>query len=103
MTIIEPNKHKKRINFFLILILLLLLLGAFLNIYLYNYIVNLRHTITSFEKKMHELEVANADFKNDLYKIRDNSNLMHLIDKFKLVKENKPEYLENPWAVASHY
>lgn len=103
MTIIEPNKNKIRINFLLISVIILLILGVFLNVYLYNYIVNLRHTIVGFEKRLNELEVVNADFKNNLYKIQNTDNLTYLIEKFNLVKENKPEYLENSWVVASHY
>jgi len=86
-----------------VLIALVLIFGVFLNIYFYNHIVSLRHMLVSSQKNLQKLEVANADLKNDLYKILDADSLTSLASNFGLIKENKPEYLENSWAVASHY
>lgn len=85
------------------LIVLMLVFGILLNIYFYNSIVGLRHTLDTSLKTLQKLEVSNADLKNELYKALDTNNLTTLVERFGLVKENKPDYLENPWVVASHY
>jgi len=103
MTIIEPNKNVLRINFVVPALILALIFGILLNIYLYNSIVSLRHVINESLTALENLEVSNADLKNDLYKTLEAKNLISLVGSFGLVKENKPDYLENPWVVASHY
>lgn len=68
---------------------------AFSNIYIYNKNVILKQSISEGSKNIQELQVANAEAKNKLYKMTDLSNLNDIIKSNKLVKDTKPEYFEN--------
>lgn len=94
MTIIEPNKNNYYAAEFLYLGVLLLLL-AVLNIYFYNLNVNLKFQIGLQEKAVRELEVANADLRNELYAALDSKNLSELAKSQNLISEKNPDYLEN--------
>jgi hypothetical protein len=94
MTIIEPRKNTYYANEFLY-IGLLLLASAMVCIYLYNINVNLKFQFSLQEKAFQELEVKNADLRNELYRVLDFNNLSALIQKENLVSERNPDYLEN--------
>ena len=68
---------------------------AFSNIYIYNQNVGLKQFISAGSKDLQELQVANAEYKNKLYKMTDLSNLNEIIKSNNLVKDKKPEYFEN--------
>ena len=70
-------------------------------IYIYNRNVALRYSLNALEIQLQKLQVANADFKNDLYKTLDSKNLQGLAAKLSLVRETKPRYLESNSVVAS--
>ncbi len=95
MTIIEPNKAKYSYSptVFMGLFLSVFLTGAY--IYFYSEGVSLRHSISEGSKNLQELQVANAELKNQLYQITDLSNLNSVIESKKLVKDKRPEYIES--------
>ena len=94
MTIIEPYKNKYYANEFLYIAFLILVLAIF-NIRFYNFNVNLKYKISLQEKSVQKLEVANADFRNQLYQILDSRNLSSIIEKQNLVSDKNPDYLEH--------
>ena len=73
----------------------LLFLSAILSIYFYNINVNLKFRLNLTEKTFQQLEVANADFRNQLYKILDLRNLAEFTAKQNLISEKNPAYLEH--------
>jgi len=100
MTIIEPNKSKYSYNSSVLLMSVLLAFLAFSNIYIYNKNVALKQFISEGSKDLQELQVANAESKNTLYKMTDLSSLDGVIKSNNLVKDKSPKYFENkPLAV----
>lgn len=94
MTIIEPTKNKYYSSEFLYLVGLILII-AILNIYFYNLNVNLKYQISVYEKSLQQLDVANAEIKNQLYLMLDSKNLSSLIQKYNLVSDKNPDYFEH--------
>jgi len=94
MTIIEPNKAKYSYNPSLLLLALSLIGLVLCNIYIYNENVGLKHSISAGSRNLQELQVANAELKNELYKITDISNLTALVKANNLIKEIRPKYFE---------
>jgi hypothetical protein len=95
MTIIEPNRSKYSYNTPVAAMSVVLACLAFLNIYIYNKNVVLKQFISEGSKTLQELQVANAESKNALYKMTDLSNLNDIIKKHNLVRDKRPEYFEN--------
>ncbi len=94
MTIIEPNKARYSYNLSLLLLALSLVGLVLCNIYIYNENVSLRHSISGGSKNLQELQVTNAELKNELYRITDISNLTNLVRINNLIKETRPKYFE---------
>lgn len=94
MTIIEPTKNKYYSSEFLYLVGLILII-TILNIYFYNLNVNLKYQISIHEKSLQQLDVANAEIRNQLYQMLDSENLISLIKKHNLVSDKNPDYFEH--------
>lgn len=95
MTIIEPHKNYSHSNNEFLYLGIPLFLSAILSIYLYNINVNLKFRLNLTEKTFQQLEVANADFRNQLYQILDSRNLAEFAAKQNLISEKNPAYLEH--------
>lgn len=101
MTIFSPHQSKIKFNLKLVLGAALLIIIAIASIHLQNSNMALRKAIGALESKIEEIRVANADYKNELYKLLDAKNLTPLIQRLGLVKEVHPRYLEGNLTVAS--
>ncbi len=93
MTIIEPNKSRFKINLLITLVIGFILAEAVLSIFAYNRSVRMNYSLNENKKAIEELQVSNADLKNDLYSVLDLQNADQLAAKLGLIKERKPEYL----------
>ncbi len=91
MTIIKPHKTHIYLRFF-ISIFALGALGGSIYIFEYNSLVNIKNQIESNEKAIVELQIQNADLKNNLYQILDPTKLEGLAVENQLVLEKNPEY-----------
>ena len=99
MTIIKPNK--KHYGRFLAIIFSLILIGGLFYIFEYNSFVNTRYQVKLLKQGIIEAEAANADLKNELYKIIDPSSLEKLAVNYQLVLDKNPEYLRNRETITS--
>lgn len=93
MTIIEPNKSyflQSSLLYFAGALLVLMVTG----IYFYNLNVNLKYSVSMQEKEMRRLETANADMRNEMYRILDVRNLTAVIKERNLIQDRNPDYLE---------
>lgn len=97
MTIIQP--HKRQFNIRLAILIALFIAVVFMNISVYNAIVDMRYALKTQEKSLKTLEVANAELKNKLYGLLDVGNASLVAEKLSLVKERRPEYLYVPIAI----
>lgn len=104
MTIIEPNKNRIRINLSSLILITLIIIGVLFSVYAYNQIVALRYQFGKQEEQLKVLRVANAEFKDKLYKTLGGQNSENLARSLGLVKDNKPLYLQDKWEeFASRY
>jgi len=94
MTIAKSKQRKDKANLLLVPILLIILGGAFFSISLYNKIVDLKHKLTGLENELYDLEVGNAELKNNLFSLLDVNNMQNLISENGLILEKNPSYLE---------
>ena len=101
MTIIQPNKHKNKLNLIIALLLLAIVALVSQGIYLYSQSVNFRHDITKMEKDVRNIEVANAEMKNKLFALFEPSNIKTVTGNSGLIEDKNPQYmkeLDNPLA-----
>ncbi|MEX0689844.1 MAG: hypothetical protein WD471_00780 [Candidatus Paceibacterota bacterium] len=103
MTIIKPNKNKS--TFLpLMLIFTIVLVGGLVYIQQYNELADNRHEIETLKEGIKQAEVANAELKNEFYKVTDPSNLESLALELNLRMEKSPSYLNiNQWVSDSSY
>jgi hypothetical protein len=94
MTIIEPNKSKYSYNPVVLTLLVFFVSLICLNIYFYNNNVILKQSISIESKNLQKLQVANAEIKDQLYKITDINNMDSVIEAKSLVKERNPKYFQ---------
>jgi len=92
MTIIKPSQYQTYIRFF-ILVFVVVLLGGIIYIFEYNALVDARFQLKTLKQDIVALQVANADFKNNLYTVIDPAHLESLAYDRSLVLERNPEYL----------
>lgn len=93
MTIINPTKNKSSF-LFIFLIFSVLLAGGSFYIHQYNQMVNLKHYLSNLEEVLTREQVANADLKDQLYKITDPAKLKSAAVENGLFLDNQPNYLE---------
>jgi len=91
MTIIKSNKTPNYLRF-LISIFTIIAFGGGIYIFEYNSLVNIKNQIESAKKEIVDLQVQNADLKNNLYQILNPSKLQSLALEKQLVLEKNPEY-----------
>lgn len=103
MTIKNPTKKDKYFGF-LVKLFLIVAIGAGIWIWQYNALADARYELETLENKIAELEVENAELKNDLYKITDPSHLEEVASVEGMVIDENPNYLElNQWVSDSSY
>ena len=93
MTTIGPQKKRQSTRVFLACFLGTFVLGAVLGISFYNDTVDLKHEVRKAEARIVELEVLNADVKNQLYALLDAERLEALAGELGFVLEKRPSYL----------
>ncbi len=94
MTILEPRVNHRSWSLPIILLILGLCTLAITGIYFYNQNVVLRHAIKDNLKNIQTLQVANADYKNRLYRAFDSANVESLAASHNLIAEKAPRYIE---------
>lgn len=86
------------------MLIMLTVSGALFSVYIYNQIVGLRYQFGNSEEQLNALRVANAEFKDRLYKILSGQNSEAFARTLGLIKDNKPVYLQDKWEeFASRY
>lgn len=93
MTIIEPDKNyflQNSLLYFAAALMVLMVSG----IYLYNLNVNLKYGVSMQEKQIEQLESANSDMRNEMYRILDVRNLTAVIQSRNLIQDRNPDYLQ---------
>ena len=81
----QKNKNVRKIIIIFSFALVIFTLG---NIFIYNKIVNFQHLTTTQTKSLEGMKLANADLKNQLYKILDLKNLNSVAKSLGMVKVN---------------
>lgn len=94
MTIIEPNKNRRRVDILFWGSIALLLGVALWSISVYNQTVNLSHELRLSEDRERTLEAENAELKNERYSLINSKQLHAIASAHGLVKATRPEYLE---------
>lgn len=93
MTIIKPSAPFLHLRF-LLLFFGVLLVGGVVYIFEYNSLVNLRHQSNMLQQRIVGAQTANADLKNEMYKMIDPAQLQKLASERALVLDRRPAYLE---------
>jgi|SRR3989344_5327722 len=94
MTIIQPNKNKTKLRYYVAVLIVIVFAGASLNIIFYSSTVDLKHKISNTEKEFHEFEVRNAELKNEIYSITNPKSFEFELLSDGLVLDKNPAYLE---------
>jgi cell division protein FtsL len=95
MTIIQPNKNNKKINFLIFGLTMTAVLIAVWGVFLYNQLINLRHELISRENNLQKIEVANAELKNNLYGLVNPEVLTVSAANKDLILEKNPTYIKS--------
>lgn len=103
MTILKPTQIKNNIRF-LIFLFITIFVGGIFYVLEYNSFVNARYQVSVFKKQIADAAAANADFKNNLYKMTDPVQLDLLASKYQLTLERRPQYInQNQWVSDSSF
>ncbi len=94
MTIIEPQKNKRRINVFFMSSISMSLGAVLVSVFTYNSTINLARSSHDAELKHKSALTANAELKNKLYSLLDAKNLRKLAELEGLKRVSNPEYFE---------
>lgn len=94
MTIISPSKHYGYTTF-LAALFFAVFVGGLVYIFEYNALVNARYREEALKQEIVEMQVKNADLKNDLYTITNPGALQKLAVTSNLVLDAKPNYIES--------
>lgn len=100
MTLIKPKN--KKLWLLTLVTGLALLLVSLTNVFVYNKIVNLQHSIASRGEEIQELRLINTDLKNKLYKVLDVKKLSEALKEGRLVKVKNLEYLQINEPISLH-
>ncbi len=92
MTIICPQK-KAELKYFLIALFAVVLVGGALYITGNSALVEKKHELEAFKKQLIELKTANADLKNEYYRLTDPARLQAVATNSGLTLERTPQYL----------
>lgn len=92
MTIICPQK-KKNIKYFLIMLFAIVLVGGVFYIVQTGALVEQRHKLEALKKQLVDLKIANADLKNEYYRLVDPAKLEAVASNSGLTLEKRPIYL----------
>lgn len=93
MTILTPKNKTSSFNLILISLILVLIIIAYWSISAYSQQVDLKHALNNAEQRLRDLELANAEIKDRLYKLTDPSYLIKFAEERGLVKVKSPIYL----------
>ncbi|HDH31630.1 MAG TPA: hypothetical protein ENH26_02555 [Candidatus Wolfebacteria bacterium] len=94
MTIIQPNKNNNKTNLIISASVVILVVSAVWSIFIYNRVVNLRHENQRQEVLFRQVEVANAELKNNFYGMTDADGFESALDSQRLILEKNPKYLK---------
>ncbi|MFA6365337.1 MAG: hypothetical protein WCW78_02970 [Candidatus Paceibacterota bacterium] len=92
MTIIRPKKHTQFRYILLILFTLLLGYGTFF-IFEYSAIASKKHEVGQLKASVISLQTANADMKEEYYRLVDPANLEAVAVDSGMTIEKRPQYL----------
>ncbi|MEK7505996.1 MAG: hypothetical protein AAB377_03315 [Patescibacteria group bacterium] len=103
MTIIKPIEAKNNLRFLILFFVAIFASGIFY-VLEYNSLVNARYQASSLKKQIADATAANADLKNNLYKMTDPVKLDLLAKEHHLILERKPQYINQyQWVSDSSY
>ena len=103
MTIIKPIETRNNLRFLILLFAVIFASGIFY-VLEYNSLVNARYQASSLKKQIADATAANADLKNNLYKMTDPVKLDLLAKEHHLTLERKPQYINQyQWVSDSSY
>ncbi len=94
MTIIHSPKTNKKEKIIAGALAALSILIIFIGLALYNGIVNLRHDISREKISLREVEVKNAEFKDNFYSLANISKIKTIAEEKSLVLEKNPSYVK---------
>jgi len=101
MTVINPNKNKRKIfpPAISALISVIIILGG-VYVFEYNRLVDLEYDIPQAKEKVQSVTAENSDLRKNIYDITSPDRLKSIAQQNNLVVEEKPSYfnLENPLA-----
>lgn len=103
MTIIQPHKKLNAI-FYILGVSFLIIFSGISAVYMYNSLVNMRHSISKNTKLLEQLSVENAELRNAVARIANSETLDALARQINFKKDRSPEYLlKNKWPLASQF
>lgn len=94
MTIIQPTKSKRMINFFITLLAGSVVGISLWGIVLYNEVVDARHEKEKRETALRAIEVKNSELKNSVYETMSPKQLESIREARALVAERNPHYIK---------
>ncbi len=94
MTIISPGRAQGY-ALFLIALFAVVLVGGLVYIFEYNALVDARYEEQQLKQSIVQMQVKNADLKNNLYTITNPATLQKLAVASNLVLDRQPNYIES--------
>ena len=102
MTIIRPKKENYVVKYLIGVLLLALVIVAVSGVYLYNASVNIKHEINQYKVTLRDVEVKNAELKNNYYNLTNPQAADQLVQSKGLLVEKNPEYVKKELLVVNN-
>lgn len=102
MTIIQNKKTEYKTNFLIPALILALILTAGGGVFFYNRVVNISHDLNNYKTALREIEVKNAELKNNFFEITNPQKLQSLIENGSLILDKNPEYIKKQQLVQNN-
>lgn len=94
MTIIQPHKNNGKTGVLIPFLVIGCVSAAVWSIFLYNQVVELRHELSNNADNLHKTEIGNAELKDNLYKLTDESYFSSSTKIQSLTLEKNPQYVK---------
>lgn len=102
MTVIEFGRKGKPISSFTLLLSAVLFVSIGAGIFVYNYLIALRHDVADRNEAFSRVQVKNAELKTLLYEITDGALKASFLESSGLIQEKNPSYLKIPVMVSDN-
>ena len=102
MTIIRPRKENYVLKYLLGGLVSTFILVSICGVFFYNKFVSNRHEVSRYKTIVREVEIKNAELKDNYYKLTNSEKINEIYNSSGLFIEKNPEYVKKQQMVMNN-